>query len=217
MLIKIGAALLLLLSLVAPAAAGTITISEVLYDATGADDGKVFVEIWGKAGTDLSGIFLQGVNGADGKVTHSVDLKNKTIPTDGFFVVADCTSTGSCSVSSVDMTVSNFDLQNGPDSVRLWTSNGVLDALAYGTPPSSGYFGGESKAAADVAAGSSLARTYANVDTDDNLADFKTLTTPTPGSGTLKVVAVPLPESAGLGAAGLLLMAVMRRRRRSVT
>ncbi len=215
MLIKFGAVSLLLLALVAPATAGTITISEVLYDASGADDGKVFVEIWGKAGTDLTGIFLQGVNGADGKVTHSIDLKNQVIPTDGFFVVADCRSDASCDVASADLCVSSFDLQNGPDSVRLWSSSGVLDALAYGTPPSTGIFGGETKAAPDVAAGSSLARTYANVDTNDNLKDFSTLATPTPGSGSVKVTAVPLPDSAGLGFAGLVLVAMTLRRRRS--
>jgi len=215
MLIKLGAALLLLLTPVAPVAAGTLTISEVFYDATATDDGQVFVEIWGESGTDLAGVFLQGVNGADGKTTHSVDLAGYTIPSDGFFVVADGRSDGSCDVDSVDLLVKDFDLQNGPDSVRLWTSSGVLDAVAYGTPPSTGYFGGETKAAPDVAAGSSLARTYADVDTDDNSSDFTTLKTPTPGTGSLKVNAVPLPGSAGLGAAGLVLVAVLLRRRRS--
>ena len=50
------------------ASAGPITISEVLYDATGSDDGKVFVELFGPAGLGLDGYTIEGVNGADGAV-----------------------------------------------------------------------------------------------------------------------------------------------------
>jgi len=60
-----GAGVLLLLALAAPVAAGTITISEVLYDASGSDDGKVFVEIYGEGGTELTDVYLEGVNGAN--------------------------------------------------------------------------------------------------------------------------------------------------------
>jgi hypothetical protein len=213
--VRFGAALLLLLFLTASAAAGTVNISEVFYDASGSDDGKVFVELWGKGGTDLTGVYLQGINGADGKVTHSVSLQGWKIPSDGFLVIADCTSSRTCFVAQVDMLVMNFDLQNGPDAVRLWTSSGVLDAVAYGTVPSTGTFAGEKKAAVDVSAGSSLARKYANVDTNDNSVDFTTLTTPTPGKGSVKVTAVPLPGSAGAGLLGLACVAFVLRRRRS--
>jgi hypothetical protein len=54
-----------------------------------------------------------------------------------------------------------------------------------------------------VPAGSSLARVFADLDTDDNFADFVVLATPTPGTADL---AEPLPEpgAALLLVAGLL-------------
>jgi len=118
-------------------------------------------------------------------------------------------------VSGADLLIKGFDLQNGPDSVRLVKDSKVLDALGYGTVPSSGVFGGEGTAAPDVSAGSSLARWYANVDTDDNYDDFRSLSTPTPGTGSVQAIAVPTPEAAGLGLVGLGLMAMVVLRRRS--
>ena len=49
-------------------------LSEVLYDAVGADAGGVFVEVSGAPGTDLSGFVLEGINGANGSITESVAL-----------------------------------------------------------------------------------------------------------------------------------------------
>ena len=73
---------------------------------------------------------------------------------------------------------------------------------------------GEGAPAADPAAGASLARRFADVDTGDNAADFVTLDTPTPGSAPL---AVPEPASASLLGAGLaaLVAGCGRRRRRA--
>jgi len=209
-----GAGLLLLLVLAGPLLAGTLTISEVFYDASGTDDGKVFVEIWGKRGTALTDVWLEGINGANGSVTHRIDLSDFEIPSNGFFVVADSTSDDTTSVNGADLLIRSFDLQNGPDAVRLVKDSKVLDALGYGTVSSSGVFGGEGTAASDVAAGKSLARWFANVDTDDNFDDFRTLDTPTPGKGPVRTVAVPTPEAVGLGALGLCLVAMVRIRRR---
>jgi hypothetical protein len=186
----LAAALLAAAGLPAPNAAA-VQISEVLYDATGADNGKVFVELWGAPGTSLDGYTLEGVNGADGAVGPVLALSG-VIPADGFFVVGDTDGTAS-QVENVDLTL-NFDFQNGPDSVVLRDALGaVLDSLGYGVFGPSDIFAGEGNAAPGAAAGQSLARFFADRDTDDNLADFGLLDVPTPGSGPLTA---PEPSAA---------------------
>jgi hypothetical protein len=56
--------------------------------------------------------------------------------------------------------------------VRLLAGTTVLDALGYGVFAAGEVFAGEGLPAADPPAGSSLARLFADVDTDDNAADF---------------------------------------------
>lgn len=177
-------------ALLAPPARA-VQISEVLYDATGTDNGKVFVELWGAPGTSLDGWTLEGVNGADGAVAPTLTLSG-AIPADGFFVVGDTDGTAS-QVPNVDLTL-NFDFQNGPDSVVLRNALGqVLDSLGYGVFGPTDVFAGEGNAAPGAAAGQSLARFFANRDTNDNAADFGLLDAPTPGAGPL---AAPEPSSA---------------------
>ena len=77
----------------------------------------------------------------------------------------------------------------------------MLDALGYGAFAADEVFAGEGAPAPDAPADASLARVFANVDTDDNAADFVVLEAPTPGSGPL--APVPEPGSAWLLAAGL--------------
>jgi hypothetical protein len=191
----------------APAAALPL-ISEVLYDPTGPDNAFVFVELWGAPGTVLDGFVLEGVNGADGAVTPSVPLTG-TIPSDGFFVVADDDGSGATGVANADLVV-NFDLQNGPDSLVLRDAGDVvLDALGYGVFLAGEIFAGEGTPATDPPSGTSLARAFADVDTDDNFADFVALAGPTPGVGP---TSVPEPGAGGLFAAALGTVALIRRR-----
>jgi hypothetical protein len=87
--------------------------------------------------------------------------------------------------------------------VLLRDANGVVDALGYGVFGAGETYAGEGAPAPDVAAGESLARVFANVDTDDNAADFLG-GAPTPGVASF---AVPEPTAAsllGLGLIGLL-------------
>ncbi|MFI5316672.1 MAG: lamin tail domain-containing protein [Myxococcota bacterium] len=194
-----------------PAAkAAAVEISELLYDATGADNGKVFVELWGAPGTSLEGYTIEGVNGADGAVGPTLTLSG-AIPADGFFVVADTDGTSS-QVANVDLTL-NFDFQNGPDSIVLRNQLGaVLDSLGYGVFGATDIFAGEGHPAPGAAAGQSLARVFANRDTNDNAADFVLLDVPTPGSGPL---ATPEPSAAVALAVGLCGLSVARLRSRS--
>jgi len=193
-----------------PAAAWPI-LSEVYYDAPGTDDGQLFVEIAGSPGTPLDGLVVEGVNGSNGAVTHSIALLGE-IGGNGLFVLADGTSGGTTSVALADQ-IANFDFQNGPDSVVLRDGASVLDALGYGDFGPDDVFAGEGVSAPDVAAGWSLARLFADVDTQDNAADFLALATPTPGAADFAVV--PEPGTAMLLGLGLASLAGVRESRAS--
>jgi hypothetical protein len=182
-------------------------LSEVFYDATGSDDGQSFVELAGAPGTDLDGFLIEGVNGANGQVTVSVALVG-VIPPDGLFVVADALADGTSAVVGANL-LANFDFQNGPDSIVLRNADGVVDAVGYGVFGPSEFFAGEGAAAPDAPAGSSLARLFADVDTDDNLSDWTVLDRPTPGEAVRGEV--PEPTTAVLLLGGLLLLAQRAR------
>jgi hypothetical protein len=184
-------------------------ISEVYYDSVGSDDGLSFIELWGTPGTDLTGLLLEGINGSNGAVAPSLALAG-AIPADGFFVVADGLSDGTTLVAGADL-ILNFDLQNGPDSVQLLgPGTSVLDAVGYGEFAPGEFFAGEGTPTVDPAAGSSIARLFANVDTDRNAFDFGA-SAPTPGTGPLS--SVPEPSTAGLLALGLAVLVRGGRRR----
>ena len=183
-------------------------ISELFYDAVGTDDGLLFVELYGAPGTDLAGYVIQGINGTGGSVTDTIALSG-AIPANGLFVVADGFADGTTQVADADL-ISNFDFQNGPDSVVLRAGDLILDAVGYGVFAASDVFAGEGNPTVDPAAGSAVARLFANVDTNDNASDFAA-SAPTPGSAPLG--AVPEPGTGALVGAGLTALAWQGRRR----
>ena len=187
--------------------AGTV-ISEVLYDAAGADSGSVFVELYGAPGTVLDGLLLEGVNGADGSVYRTVPLVGN-IPSGGVFVIADDAGGGSTLVADADL-VADVDFQNGPDSIVLRDGDVVLDAVGYGDFTSA-VFAGEGEAVTTAPAGSSIARLDPRMDSGNNLADFMVLDVPTPGA--VAASAVPVPAPLGLLLSGLAGLGVVARRK----
>ena len=193
----------------APAAHALPLISELFYDAVGSDDGKSFVELYGTPGASLDGLRLEVVNGDGGAIATALNLSG-TFAASGLFVVADRTSAGTTTVTGADLLL-DFDIQNGPDSLVLRTAAAVLDAVGFGVFDSTQVFAGEGAPAVDVAAGSSLARRFADVDTGDNASDFLELTVPTPGSAPF--APVPEPGVASLCALGLAGLAARRRGR----
>ena len=203
---RVGLAGALLWIAAAPASALPL-ISEVFYDATGSDNGKSFVEIHAPAGTSVDGWVVEGINGANGAVAGSVALSG-IVPGSGLFVLADDQGDGTSLVLGADQ-VANFDFQNGPDSIVLRDDMGVLDALGYGVFDAGEVFAGEGSPAPDAPADSSLARLFADLDSDDNASDFE-ISTPTPGSASF---AVPEPHSAALIGLGLAGIAATRTRR----
>lgn len=191
----------------ASTARASLLISEVFYDAVGSDDGRVFVELYGAAGTVLDGYAVRGVNGSGGAFTPVLALSG-VVPESGFFVVADRVGTTEVTEVANAGLLLNFDFQNGPDSVELLDPAGVvLDAVGYGEFAVGDVFAGEGNAASGASSGSSIARRFANVDTNDNAADFLVLASPTPGIGE---IAVPEPGGAMLFGVALGAMAVAR-------
>jgi hypothetical protein len=181
-------------------------LSEVFYDAVGTDDGNSFVEIWGAPGTPLDGYTIEAINGTGGTVTHTLTLTG-TIGASGLFVIADGLAGGATNVASADL-ILDFDFQNGPDSVVLRHGATIVDAVGYGVFAATEVFAGEGSPTLDPLAGSSIARVFADVDTNDNAADWVG-GAPTPGSASFQAVSEP-PLGALFGITGLALFARKR-------
>jgi len=151
-----------------------IFINEVYYDAPGTDSG-CYIEIYGSGTINLNGISLVGINGAGGSEYVTIDLNGHSIPSDGFFVVAQ-----NPWVVNADTVTENADLQNGPDNLELRLNGITIDALGYGTLDG-WVFTGEWLPVGDVINGHCLGRYPDGHDTDNNYLDFYDYSTLTPG------------------------------------
>ncbi len=63
-----------LLAFAPQAAHAAPLISEAFYDAVGSDNGLSFVELYGDPGASLDGLFLEGINGANGSAGPTIAL-----------------------------------------------------------------------------------------------------------------------------------------------
>jgi len=179
---------ILLLGLCAPLAFGQVMINEFLYDTQSTDDTAImYTEIFGPAGTDLTGWSLVGINGNGGTVYLTVALSG-SIPGDGYFVV------GGASVTNVDQ-VSPHDFQNaggpnGPqcDGLDLRDAQGAtVDHVCYGECATNETCDGEGGSnAPDPFPSGGINRVLARIpdhgDTDNNGTDWSASDTQTPGA-----------------------------------
>ena len=194
----------------ASALSAQVVINEVCYDGPGSDDGQTFVEIYGPAGTDVSGWELVAYEGNGTENNEDFTFPAGTlIPNDGngfgCLVVADQQgSSGTTLVANADFIApSDFDPENGGDTFVLINAGGtVVDAVGYGNvsgsnPATSGRAAGqnffEGTPTFDPFPPNCIARTN-GVDTDDNLTDFD-VSFPTPGVCQTCAVGI---ETAGL-------------------
>lgn len=210
--LRLRTPLVLYLCLYLSPCSATPVIQEVFYDQVGSDGSAVFTEIYGAANFSLDGWRLDAINGSNNSVYRSIDLSGAIIPTDGLLLIS-TTSADSVLASMSDFTA-NVDWQNGPDSLLLINNLGVIiDAIQYGL--TSFTLRGEGIASEDVNAGFSLSRSFAGLDTNNNLIDFKK-GDPTPGfAEPLKsaVLNVPVGSTTSLLFLGLLLVMVIHRKR----
>jgi len=204
---RFGLALTGSILLSAAAASSQVVINELRYDAPGADNGQVFVELMGPAGTDISGWKIQSIEGFGsnaGKCNSGGNFTfpaGTTIPADGFFVLADDDGTGATQVANADI-IANWDPENGSDAMALVDAGGiVLDAVAYGNVNTAApaacvnpWF--EGNPARDVFAPLSIERCPAGTDTGDNDTDF-TPNVPTPGVGSARCGAIEFVTGTG--------------------
>jgi hypothetical protein len=187
----------ILLAMASPSVAQQICINEILYDTPGADNpAQLFTELWGSPGMSLSGWSLVGISGADGEVYVTVRLSG-TIPTDGYYVVANCGDSSyvdlsldlGCEASSGDTGV-DWRNAGGPDGddcdgIRLLHGTEIVDRVCYGSCAPEHFCNGEGDLNAPDAypVGSlsySIARCPDHQDMDDNGADWA-IAVPTPG------------------------------------
>lgn len=153
------------LLLLLPGVAADVVINEVFYNPLGSDAGKEFVELYNNADSavSLKNYVLESGNGANPN-DWTVEWQGtvEIIPARGYFLVAEP------NVSSAANFVTDLDLQNGPDSVRLRRNLTVIDTVGYGNLLFGEYY--EASPAAPAREGYSLSRS--GPDTNNNSKDF---------------------------------------------
>ena len=158
----------------------SVIISEFVYNTEGSPDTETFIELYGPAGTDLSGFSLVGVNGTNGSDLATITLSG-VIDSSQLFLIAHPSATGALAANA-DMSDAGVDLQNSPDSLQLRYGSLVVDAVAYGSFSDSEFPAGEGDPAPAAGVDESLSRDENFTDTDNNAADFHVVSEPTPGT-----------------------------------
>ncbi len=177
-----------MLCLLAPLAFGQVMLNEILYDTIGDDDTSImYTEIYGPAGTDLTGWTIVGINGNGGAPYLTITLSG-SIPADGYFVV------GGSAAQNVDQVLAH-DWQNAGsatgvscDGIDLRNAGGTtVDHLCYGECDSDDTCDGEGGSnAPDPFAGGGVNRPVARIpdhsDTNVNGTDWSSSDVQSPGA-----------------------------------
>ena len=156
----------------------SVVLNEVFYDPAGPDAGFQFIELFNRAeqAVSLAGWRLEAGDGAGPERWRALwtGTLADVIPPRALFVL------GEGRVEPAPDRVLPFDLENGPDAVRLSApGDGARDVLGYGTLTYASYF--EGRPAPDVASGFSLARLPDGRAGDDNALDWIAVSPPSPG------------------------------------
>lgn len=177
-------------------------ISEVLYNydapAGGADTGQEFLEIAGPAGGSLSDVQIATVEGSGasaGTVDRLTPLTGARMPLLGLYVVADDDGSGGTFVANSNE-IADLSFENGDDAIQLLYAPAgatpvLLDAFGHGaivaglTDLSNNLAALEGTPVANWSTGivsANWARSDDELDTQDNLADFRHDPSPSPGA-----------------------------------
>jgi hypothetical protein len=162
-------------------------VAEVLYDASGDDTEREFVELFnpGPVTIALDGVRLEAGDGAgdDRWTTRWTGGAGDSIGPGRRFVV------GGVDVLPAPDALATLALQNGPDAVRIVWPDGVLEVVGWGGHAFAGYACGES--ALDAPSGYSLARLPDDGRAGSNALDFvPALPSPGRANRTLRDVAL---------------------------
>ncbi|MGK0357889.1 MAG: hypothetical protein ACI9U2_000172 [Bradymonadia bacterium] len=150
--------------------------NEVYYDAPGADQATVFIELSGPPGLSLDDVRIIGINGANGETYGEIELMG-LMPANGLLVIAHPDAEPAL-LAVADLIDPQADLQNGPDSVILARGAVFVDNLSYGDFGAGGNFVGQGEPALEPGNGQSLQRVG---QTDNNRNDYVS-GPPTPGA-----------------------------------
>lgn len=162
--------------------AAKLTINEFDYDQAGADTAE-FVEIVNPntSAVDLADYRIELVNGSNGR-RYGAYATTGRLAAGGYFVIADRAVIDALPAGTAAMPLKSGGLQNGPDGIRIVeaATGRALDSVHY-RDPVPGVGEGRPAPKDATAVPTSIGRCPDGSDSDDNGADFATMT-PTPGA-----------------------------------
>jgi hypothetical protein len=155
---------------------GAVVINELKTDGATASD--EFVELYNpnSCAVPLSGWALkyESSSGAAGGAGY-VFVAGDSIPAKGYFLIAASTFTG-----KKDATLVNGFAAGAGQVGLVDDKSATVDGVAYGTVTGGSY--GEKQSATAPPSNKSIGRSPNGTDTNSNSADFKVLTSPSPGA-----------------------------------
>ena len=164
--------------------AADLLINEIDYDQPGSSDNAEFVEILnpGSNPVDLTAYRIEMVDGS-GKEAYASYVGTGSLAAGGYLVIGDSAVLDAATLpgATVEIALGSGSLQQGPDAVRIIriADEKVMDAVQYeGTPTGIGE--GASAPTDPSTADKSIGRCPNGSDSNDNGADFRTMTA-TPG------------------------------------